>query len=249
MTQGFRTSQFGSLGNKSDLHPRFSLQKWCLEDDPFLSELPDFEGLYPYHPCMPYLPTFGCFQWYDMVTLGKYTPPKINIEPENDGLEDDFPFWGVYSQVPAVNLPGCTLHGCDMGYVAKATGAGPAKPSNFPFALRQLWDVSPAGGKWRPKIHGFHMVSLWKFRLRLYNPILELRGPPCIQFIFITVMATQVTLSTYSHKLQLAFKIGTRGHQSSSLRPWNSWNALWTASKRPHGLLTTWLMTMTSVPK
>ena len=35
------------------------------------------------------------------------TPPKINIKPENDGLEDDFPFPGVYSQVPAVNLPGC----------------------------------------------------------------------------------------------------------------------------------------------
>ena len=30
----------------------------------------------------------------------KYTPPKINIEPENDGLEDDFPFPVVYSQVP-----------------------------------------------------------------------------------------------------------------------------------------------------
>ena len=28
------------------------------------------------------------------------TPPKINIEPENDGLEDDFPFPGWYSQVP-----------------------------------------------------------------------------------------------------------------------------------------------------
>ena len=29
-----------------------------------------------------------------------FTPLKINIEPENDGLEDDFPFPGVYSQVP-----------------------------------------------------------------------------------------------------------------------------------------------------
>ena len=29
-----------------------------------------------------------------------YTPPKINIEPENDGLEDEYPFPGVYSQVP-----------------------------------------------------------------------------------------------------------------------------------------------------
>ena len=28
------------------------------------------------------------------------TPQKINMEPENDGLEDDFPFPGVYSQVP-----------------------------------------------------------------------------------------------------------------------------------------------------
>ena len=29
-----------------------------------------------------------------------FTPPKINIEPENGGLEDDFPFPGVYSQLP-----------------------------------------------------------------------------------------------------------------------------------------------------
>ena len=29
-----------------------------------------------------------------------YTLWKINIEPENDGLEDDIPFPGVYSQVP-----------------------------------------------------------------------------------------------------------------------------------------------------
>ena len=29
-----------------------------------------------------------------------HTPPKINIESENDGLEDVSPFPGVYSQVP-----------------------------------------------------------------------------------------------------------------------------------------------------
>ena len=28
------------------------------------------------------------------------TPLNINIKPENDGLEDDFPLPGVYSQVP-----------------------------------------------------------------------------------------------------------------------------------------------------
>ena len=28
------------------------------------------------------------------------TPPKINMEPENDGLEDGFPLPGVHSQVP-----------------------------------------------------------------------------------------------------------------------------------------------------
>ena len=32
-----------------------------------------------------------------------YTPPKINQEPENDGLEDVFPFPGVYSQVPCLS--------------------------------------------------------------------------------------------------------------------------------------------------
>ena len=31
--------------------------------------------------------------------LKHITPPKINIEPENDGLEDDLTFPGVYSQV------------------------------------------------------------------------------------------------------------------------------------------------------
>ena len=40
-------------------------------------------------------------------------PGRFNIEPESDGLEDDFPFPGVYlySQVPAVDFPGCNgLH-------------------------------------------------------------------------------------------------------------------------------------------
>ena len=30
----------------------------------------------------------------------KATPLKINIEPKIDGLEDEFPFPGVYSQLP-----------------------------------------------------------------------------------------------------------------------------------------------------
>ena len=34
------------------------------------------------------------------VTLEIFTPPKINMEPENDGLEDVSPFPEVYSQVP-----------------------------------------------------------------------------------------------------------------------------------------------------
>ena len=38
------------------------------------------------------------------------TPPKINIEPENDGLEDDFPdFQGCILRFH-VNLPGCYNH-------------------------------------------------------------------------------------------------------------------------------------------
>ena len=35
------------------------------------------------------------------------TPLTINIEPENDGLEDDFPFSGCILRFH-VNLPGCT---------------------------------------------------------------------------------------------------------------------------------------------
>ena len=38
--------------------------------------------------------------FWKMMLLLKVTPPKINIEPENGELEDDFPFPGVYSQVP-----------------------------------------------------------------------------------------------------------------------------------------------------
>ena len=39
----------------------------------------------------------------------RYTPPKINIEPENEGLEENFLLFegGPYSQVPAVHPPGC----------------------------------------------------------------------------------------------------------------------------------------------
>ena len=36
----------------------------------------------------------------DEIYPGHYPPRKINIEPENDGLEDDFPFPGACSQVP-----------------------------------------------------------------------------------------------------------------------------------------------------
>ena len=32
--------------------------------------------------------------------VNQFTPPKINIEPENDDLEDDFPLPGLDSQVP-----------------------------------------------------------------------------------------------------------------------------------------------------
>jgi len=40
-------------------------------------------------------------------SLHVFTPPKIHTEPDNDGLEDVFPFPRVYSQVQNVNLPGC----------------------------------------------------------------------------------------------------------------------------------------------
>ena len=37
---------------------------------------------------------------YTDATWDGNTPRKINIEPQKFGLEDDFPFPGVYSQVP-----------------------------------------------------------------------------------------------------------------------------------------------------
>ena len=40
--------------------------------------------------------TTPMWEFYMLILI---TPRKINIEPENDGLEDDFPFPGVYSHV------------------------------------------------------------------------------------------------------------------------------------------------------
>ena len=43
--------------------------------------------------------TAFCSKDFSPQKAGIYTPQKINIEPENDVLEDDFPFPRVYSQV------------------------------------------------------------------------------------------------------------------------------------------------------
>ena len=42
------------------------------------------------------------FKWYPPTLMWTLVclHPKINIEPEDDGLEDDFPLPGMYSQVP-----------------------------------------------------------------------------------------------------------------------------------------------------
>ena len=52
-------------------------------------------GRVPDRSCSIILPHIALYNHY--IT---HTPRKINMEPENDGLEDDFPFPGVYSQVP-----------------------------------------------------------------------------------------------------------------------------------------------------
>ena len=49
---------------------------------------------------------------------GMFTPPKLNIEPENEGLEDDFPFQRGDFQVPAVSFQGCLK---TIGTVGKKT--------------------------------------------------------------------------------------------------------------------------------
>ena len=54
-----------------------------------------------YHPILSYLISFkgGGIGWGTLESMNKLlhdscfrTPWKINMEPENDGLEDDFPF-------------------------------------------------------------------------------------------------------------------------------------------------------------
>ena len=64
-------------------------------------------------------PIYGCLN----VVWCIRTPPKINIEPENDGFEDDFPFPGVYSQVPCYYLPGYKSSGWGHGV------NGPSSPN------------------------------------------------------------------------------------------------------------------------
>jgi len=61
------------------------------------------------------------------------TPPKINIEAENDRLEDVSPFpGGPYSQVPAVNLPGC-IHNSPIVCIApRCQGIGKLCVGEFP---------------------------------------------------------------------------------------------------------------------
>ena len=50
-------------------------------------------------------PIFRC----ELLVLGSH-PPKINIEPECDGLEDEhFPYFQGFILRFHVNLPGCTL--------------------------------------------------------------------------------------------------------------------------------------------
>ena len=91
-------------------------------------------------------------------------PQKINMEPENDGLEDGFPFPGVEnSQVPAVNRPGCIppqkknircrklpelafaivsgirrIHGCVHTELVATTERNPLQPSFSRYLLNQL---------------------------------------------------------------------------------------------------------------
>jgi len=47
------------------------------------------------------------FRELGLIAPRKITPWKINMEPENDDLEDDFPLQLGDFLVPAVHLPGC----------------------------------------------------------------------------------------------------------------------------------------------
>ena len=62
------------------------------------------------------------------------TPPKINIEPENDGLEDDFPLPRVFH----VNLPGWKPSTTDM-FTAKGGSIPKHTPAEVHVHSRSRW--------------------------------------------------------------------------------------------------------------
>ena len=75
-----------------------------------------------------------------------YTPRKINIEPQNDGLEDDSPFPGVKTLRFHVNLPGCTTYNVTQPPVENSTKDPPPScgTSHGRLALR-LWLLETNG--------------------------------------------------------------------------------------------------------
>ena len=101
------------------------------------------------------LPTMWLLDtWYGLKTTApkkgslfehEKTPPKMNIEPENDDLEDDFPLPGIpggpYSQVNHVNLPG--WNNCNIPNLFPSKGFFRGNAGSFALDNAKKWVPSP----------------------------------------------------------------------------------------------------------
>ena len=52
------------------------------------------------HANCPRMRSFFCFHWVFSKVIRLGTPPKFNMESENDGFQEELPFLGPSFQVP-----------------------------------------------------------------------------------------------------------------------------------------------------
>ena len=82
-----------------------------------------------------------------------YTPPKFNMEPENDGFQKESPFPGTSFQVPCENFRGVTLNnrGFDhysSGYHIKMSRINQVFPSTVFFGSQTHHRLAISWSEW-----------------------------------------------------------------------------------------------------
>ena len=107
------------------------------------------------HQWIFFFTTTASWQHLKNTKIDTGTPPKINIEPENDGWEDDFPFpGGPYSQVPAINLQGCIDHSRNLWSILS---------SNQEFSSHQFLEIDLRGSRTCRFRHLKASIFFWRW--------------------------------------------------------------------------------------